>query len=140
MNTVNDHRAGAALVLLAVILWLGRARWKEVGRALLRSSDTEAERRNRRDGWMFLFGMLGMAAWFIWAGAAPDWAFVFVVFLGWLSKVMLLRYGGSQTYRAAKPVFLGMIFGELLATVFWCVMSVVLTAHGDSFVNVSIRP
>lgn len=41
------------------------------------------------------------------------------VFLGWLIKVILLRYGGARLYRAARPCFLGLIMGEVIAAVFW---------------------
>ncbi len=77
-ETMGDQRAGVVVVLVAVILWLGRARWAEVARSLFRPAPTPAERQNRTIGWMFLIGMAGMAAWFVWAGAKPLWAFVFV--------------------------------------------------------------
>ncbi|MCS7225348.1 MAG: hypothetical protein NZ959_12475 [Armatimonadetes bacterium] len=39
------------------------------------------------------------------------WASVFV---GWATKVILLRYGGPTAYRKAKPFFLGLVLGEYL--------------------------
>ena len=36
----------------------------------------------------------------------------FPIFLSWLIKTLLLRYGGLRAYRAALPFFLGLILGE----------------------------
>jgi hypothetical protein len=47
------------------------------------------------------------------------------VLFGWLSKVLLVKYGGARMYRAAKPVFLGLIMGEVFAVVFWCIQPIV---------------
>jgi hypothetical protein len=35
--------------------------------------------------------------------------------IGWLAKVLVLRYGGAQLYARLKPVAIGLIFGEVLA-------------------------
>jgi hypothetical protein len=43
------------------------------------------------------------------------------VLFGWLSKVLLVKYGGARMYRAAKPVFMGLIMGEVFAAVFWSI-------------------
>jgi hypothetical protein len=37
------------------------------------------------------------------------------LFLSWLIKTLLLRYGGLKAYRAALPFFLGLIVGEFSA-------------------------
>jgi hypothetical protein len=34
--------------------------------------------------------------------------------LGWLAKVIVLRYGGSQLYKNLKPVAIGLILGDVL--------------------------
>jgi hypothetical protein len=43
------------------------------------------------------------------------------IFLGWLVKIMLLRYGGARLYRTAVPIMLGAIIGEIFAGIFWTV-------------------
>ncbi len=45
--------------------------------------------------------------------------FWFSIFVGWLLKVMILRWGGAEIYRRARPFFIGLIVGEALAAVFW---------------------
>ena len=62
------------------------------------------------------------------------------IFLGWLIKVMLVRYGGSRLYRAAKPFFLGLIVGEVLASIFWCLVPSVLVALGHTYTTIRIQP
>jgi hypothetical protein len=43
------------------------------------------------------------------------------IFLGWLAKSLILRYGGARAYRLARPAFLGLIVGEVLAAAYWCI-------------------
>jgi len=41
------------------------------------------------------------------------------IFLGWLCKVLIMRYAGSATYRKATPLFLGLVIGDVAMMVFW---------------------
>lgn len=50
----------------------------------------------------------------------------FSVFLGWLIKVGITRLFGGGVYRKARPVFLGLIFGELLAVIVWALVPVII--------------
>jgi hypothetical protein len=36
--------------------------------------------------------------------------------IGWVVKELVVRYGGGRTYQNLKPLFLGLIMGELVAT------------------------
>lgn len=36
------------------------------------------------------------------------------IFMGWLFKVVILRYGGAALFRKLRPLFLGLILGEFL--------------------------
>jgi hypothetical protein len=47
---------------------------------------------------------------------------LFSIFLGWLFKYIILRYGGLKGYRSAYPVFLGLIFGEYIMGGAWLVV------------------
>jgi hypothetical protein len=61
---------------------------------------------------------------FAWWGVHPvgllvmrSWAlrhFWFPIFLGWLFKRPLVRYGGLAAYNRARPFFLGLILGDML--------------------------
>jgi len=46
----------------------------------------------------------------------------FSVFIAWLLKALILKYGGSGLYALLRPVFLGLILGELVVAGFWVVV------------------
>jgi hypothetical protein len=41
------------------------------------------------------------------------------IFLGWLCKVLIMRYGGNDSYRKMVPLFLGLALGDIVMAVFW---------------------
>jgi hypothetical protein len=41
------------------------------------------------------------------------------IFLGWLSKVLITRFGGNDTYRKAMPLFLGLALGDVAMIIVW---------------------
>ena len=43
------------------------------------------------------------------------------VFIGWLAKLIIMKMGGAEAYRRYMPVFLGLIFGQLMCGGFWMV-------------------
>ena len=52
------------------------------------------------------------------------------IFIGWLCQTLIVRFGGSQMYTAAKPFFLGLIVGESMAAGFWLLMGIAVSALG----------
>ena len=62
----------------------------------------------------------------------------FSIFLGWLVKMLLLKYGGAKLYQSARPLFVGLIFGEALAAGIWLVVNAVLVLNGYDSQNVQI--
>jgi hypothetical protein len=50
----------------------------------------------------------------------------FSVFLGWLLKTFVTRLFGGGAYRKARPLFLGLIIGELLAIMVWALVPVLI--------------
>lgn len=50
-------------------------------------------------------------------GSMGRWWFPY--FAGWLIKSIVMKYGGSDAYRAARPFMLGLILGNIAAMVFW---------------------
>lgn len=85
-----DHRLGAAIGLTLAILWIGRHRWAEVFRALLRRAATDADRRDRTSAAMFLAGCAGMWAWLVWIGVGVVWAAGLVAF-GFMVSILIAR-------------------------------------------------
>jgi hypothetical protein len=41
------------------------------------------------------------------------------IFMAWLIKTIVLRYGGMTAFRPASRFFLGMILGEFIAGTWW---------------------
>jgi hypothetical protein len=62
------------------------------------------------------------------------------VFLGWLAKILVLRYGGGRMYRNARPFILGMITGEVFAAALWAVDPAVRTLLGLPYKVVQVQP
>ena len=64
----------------------------------------------------------------------------FSVFLGWLIKMMITRFGGSSLYGLARPFFIGLIVGESVAAGTWLIVALVLNASGLPFHAYFISP
>jgi hypothetical protein len=89
-TTISDHRTGAMFTLTLVILWLGRARWIQIARAIVRRPGSASERRDRRAGLLFAFGVIGMFAWLVWAGCQPGWAALYIA-IGFMVCLLITR-------------------------------------------------
>ena len=46
----------------------------------------------------------------------------FSVFLGWLFKVLINKFGGTDSYRKGIPLFLGLALGDVMMMIFWLVI------------------
>jgi hypothetical protein len=58
--------------------------------------------------------------------------FWYSVLLGWLAKVLVLRFGGAKMFQNARPLFIGLIAGEVLAAAAWLVVNLMLASmHYD---------
>jgi len=54
-----------------------------------------------------------IVVWFMWAS----------VFIGSAASWLVVRYGGARGYRAARPFFLGLIFGDFLMLGVWTIIT-----------------
>lgn len=52
----------------------------------------------------------------------PMFMFWFSIFLGWLCKVLITRFGGTMSYRQLMPAFLGLILGDVSMMLFWLII------------------
>lgn len=43
------------------------------------------------------------------------------LFIGWLVKLLITRYGGAQTYRKMLPFFVGLVLGEFVVGSLWSI-------------------
>jgi hypothetical protein len=62
------------------------------------------------------------------------------IFIGWLAKNLILRFGGTKMYSGAKPFFLGLIVGESAAAGFWLAMGILLNLFNLPYHAVNIMP
>ena len=66
-----------------------------------------------------------MGSWIV------DWMW-FSVFLAWLIKVVILRYGGADLFNRSRIFFLGIIAGRMLITGLWLVVDYLTGTVGNS--------
>ena len=55
----------------------------------------------------------------------------FSVFLAWLVKAAVLRYGGAKLYLGVRPLFLGLVLGTFVSAGFWVVVDALTGASGN---------
>jgi hypothetical protein len=80
-------------------------------------------------GAFLTWGMMWMRNNFLWFPLHPIglimcwptamYSMWFSIFLGWLCKVMIIRYSGTDTYRRLLPFFLGIVLGDIVSMLFW---------------------
>jgi len=56
------------------------------------------------------------------ASAYPIPRLWFPFFVGWLTKTLVMKYGGSDTYVAVRPFMIGLIIGNAVAMIFWTLL------------------
>ncbi len=79
---------------------------------------------------------VGMLLSYTWYGHTV-WMSVAV---GWLLRVVLILFGGVRLYRKLRPLFIGLIIGEVLAAIIWFSVSGILAFYGQPYKIVSILP
>jgi hypothetical protein len=86
-------------------------------------------------GFLGVLGLLACRAYlgfglhpigFLGASVHATHALWFSMFLGWLFKSLILRYGGMRLYALLLPFFLGLILGDALNAAVWIVLGVTL--------------
>ena len=83
-------------------------------------------------GGLLTFAMMAARSRFLWFPFHPAGYLIgltypmhtlwFSIFLGWLAKVTILRFGGNDIYRKAIPLFLGVVLGEVFMMLVWLVV------------------
>ena len=64
----------------------------------------------------------------------------FSLMLGWFAKALIVKFGGPPLMRSARPVFLGLIFGETAAAAFWLTASLARVSLGLPYEAVNLLP
>ncbi len=55
--------------------------------------------------------------------STPFYFMWFSIFLAWLPKVLILKYGGPKAYKSSLPFFLGMIMGAFVSAGIWNIIA-----------------
>jgi len=55
----------------------------------------------------------------------------FSIFLSWLIKGAILKYGGGKTFRRARPFFLGLVLGQYSCAGFWFLVDIITDTVGN---------
>ncbi|MEI6502389.1 MAG: DUF6785 family protein, partial [Armatimonadota bacterium] len=55
------------------------------------------------------------------------------IFIAWIIKTVVLRYGGMKVYSNLRPFFLGLILGEFSQAVIWATLAAVWRLRAPSF-------
>jgi hypothetical protein len=85
-------------------------------------------------GWPLApIGYLMSTTWYVQVG-------FFSIFVGWLCKVLILRLGGARLFQQAKPLFVGIIFGEALASGVWLMITLILASMGYDYRQILMLP
>ena len=87
--------------------------------------------------WLFIFLRHHFAWWpvhYIGFVVGDSWVMQrawWSVFLGWLAKLIIMKMGGAGAYRRYMPIFLGMLFGQLMCGGLWMLWDAIAGNVGD---------
>ena len=59
----------------------------------------------------------------------------FSVFLAWLCKTLVLRYGGPALYLKTRPFFMGLILGQFVTAGIWYAIDYWVGESGNSVMS-----
>ena len=86
-------------------------------------------------GSVFMLALMWLRGIFVWWPIHPigytmfsawgTFKLWFSIFLGWLMKYGLVKYGGLRAYRSARPVFLGLVLGEMTCAGIWAIIGMI---------------
>ncbi|MDK1030820.1 MAG: hypothetical protein QGD94_02320 [Planctomycetia bacterium] len=111
MNNTLQFARPLAGVKLYSPLW-----YTAVGAAIMAAL---ALARYRWARWpLYPVGWLLCASWAI-------HALWFSIFLGWMAKSLILKFGGADLYNRLKPLFLGLLVGEVTASAVVCAVPLI---------------
>jgi hypothetical protein len=64
----------------------------------------------------------------------------FSILVGWMAKVLIVKFGGARLFTSAKPFFIGIIVGEVLAASLFALSALVLNLLGVPYEVVRFLP
>jgi hypothetical protein len=95
-------------------------------------------------GVLITLGLTFLRTRYLWWPLAPiglalsgSWGIItfwFTMFIAWLIKSVVMRYGGMRLFMALRPFFLGLIMGEMLQAVVWASLAAIWRLYPPMFV------
>ena len=64
----------------------------------------------------------------------------FSIFIGWSCKLVSMRLGGVAAYNRLRPVFLGLVIGEVFMAGIWMVVGAIVRMRGHELNSVGLFP
>lgn len=64
----------------------------------------------------------------------------FSIMIGWLAKVIIVRFGGSELLKSGRNVFIGLVVGETSAAAFWLLYSLIANWLGYDYQRIILLP
>jgi len=55
----------------------------------------------------------------------------FSIFIGWLVKAVLTKYGGAKVFQSARYFFLGLVLGQLVIAAVWLLIDYITGMQGN---------
>lgn len=136
-NYYLTYDAGAAGKAVGYKRWVGQEAFGQLGNWL-----NLGQRAGSTNLWFFVGGLLtvGLLAYlrtaFLWwplhpAGFALGISYAMnyfwvCVFIAWLAKLLIIRYGGMNAHKRAIPFFLGLILGDYTVGALWSLLGLLL--------------
>lgn len=77
---------------------------------------------------------------FLLAYTAPVTHMWFNIFLGWLIKVVVVKFGGATLFRRSQPLFIGLIVGEAVAAAIFLTTALILAGLGEPYKRIYFTP
>ena len=95
--------------------------------------------------------LLGLCRWYIprWPlvpialcmGISNELGFMWLsILIGWACKVIVMRTGGVTAYQRLRPLFLGMVFGEVVMGGVWMAVGAIARLNGLQLNNYQVLP
>lgn len=114
------HRHGASIAIGLMVLYTGRHYWAKVFRSMVNKVQDDVDSRNRKAGWFFVLGCLGVVVWLVWAGVGPLWAMA-LCFICFITSIVISRIVAETglpfiRITAAQPTWLVGIMPASLIT------------------------
>lgn len=94
-------------------------------------------------GFLFTLALMFLRVNFIWWPFHPvgyaissSWSMNCLwlpIFIAWLAKLVMLRYGGYKVFQAAIPLALGLVLGEFIVGSLWTLIGIILQINTYAF-------